>query len=496
LTSIEDLWIDLADVPAGQIAKRLIDANWPGDLEAVVLKPGDLPGLRLTLTDPVDVDTSDLQQSESVDLRVEAVGNGIGMVQISLLDNEFRDLFQSLCSDLVRRVLETPSEEAGAQTLVRNLGRWLRMMKRKGIGALSREKQIGLYGELLVLSYMLAPAVGWGEAVQGWTGPSGGFQDFQLAGLGIESKTLSASRPQTLKISSERQLDNNGLSALLIAHMAVDLVQGSGQTLPDLVDAVRGELGDGGLRELFDSRLFEVGYLDIHAAVYVAHGYTQRSLTWYHVTPGFPSLTERDLRPGLGRVQYVLDASACAPFTVAEETVRSWLDAPPTPSHLVGADESQVFECKATAWKSVENEQTPDRVISGIIVKTVVGFLNADGGTLVIGVADRAKPEEEISGIEVDLEHLGIDIDAYEVKLNTLLREYIGGPAIANIRIDFRPHLSKTMCLVHVRASTRPVFGRLPSKGEKGEHFFVRQGNSTVELTGSDAFDYMRAHFG
>jgi len=483
-------------VPGNTDARRLISADWPGDLEAVVLRPGNLPGLRLTLTEPVEVDTSDLQQSESVELRVENAGSGIRMVEISLVDNEFRDLFQSLCADLVRRVLATQSEEAGAQTLVRNLGRWLRMMKRKGLGTLSREKQIGLFGELLVLSQVLAPVVGWGDAVAGWTGPSGGFQDFQLAGLGIETKTLSASRPQALKISSERQLDDNGLSALLIAHMAVDLVQGSGQTLPDLVDAIRNELGDGGLREHFDERLFEVGYLDIHAAVYAAHGYTERNRRWYHVTPGFPALTEQDLRPGLGRLQYVLDASACAPFAVSEDTVRNWLNEPPTPSELVGADESQTLEFKSTAWKSVDNNQIPDKVISGIIVKSVVGFLNADGGTLVVGVADRAEPDEEISGIEVDFEHLGIDVDAYEVKLNTLLREYIGGSAIANIRIEFKPHMSRTMCLLHIRASSRPVFGRLPNKRHEGELFFVRQGNSTVELEGSDAFDYMRAHFG
>lgn len=494
---IENLWNELSDIPTGTSASRLIDAEWPGELEAIVIKPHNLPGLRLKLDEPAPVDYGDLQQSEYVSLEVNAVEGGVNLIQVTLEEQEFRDIFLSLCDDLVARVLATDSQEAGAQTLIRNLGRWLRMMKRRGLGTLSREKQTGLYGELVVLRDVLAPHIGIGSAVHSWTGPGGEFQDFQLnGGLAIETKTLSASRPQSLKISSERQLDDNGFSTLLIAHLAVDLSQGTGQSLPEIIEEIRTTLGDGGLREEFDSRLFETGYLDGHAAVYLQHGYTDRSRAWYHVTPGFPRIIESDLRPGLGRVSYVVDGSACSSFEVDEQTILTWLREPLAPQTIVGSDESQVLEFKSTVWKSIDDDNVPKEVISSIIVKAVLGFLNASGGTLCIGVHDRAEPNDDIYGIEHDCEYLKIDKDRYETRLQELLRVNIGGAAVSNVRLEFRPHRDKTICMLHVRASSRPVLGTLPGKAKKGEHFFVRQGGSTVELTGSNAFDYMRAHFG
>lgn len=494
--NIDALWEDLARIESGTAARRLIDAGWPGDLEAVVLRPDNNPGIRLTLQEPAVVDYSALEGSEYVSLHVEAEGGGVTMLQFTLDDHQFRDIFQSLCDDLVQRVLATDSEEAGAQTLVRNLSRWLRMMKRRGTGALNRERQTGLYGELFVLQSILAPVVGVNKAVDAWTGPTGELQDFQLdGGVAIETKTLSVSRPQSLKISSERQLDDNGFAALLIAHVAVDVQRGTGITLPDIVSQLRELLGEGGSRTLFEERLWEAGYHDSHAAVY-QHGYTHRNQAWYRVTAAFPRIIEADLRPGMGQVSYVVDASACEPFCVDDEIVKSWLVEPPVPEQLVGAEEGQTVEFKASVWKDMSDRNIPKETISANVIKAVTGFLNASGGTLGVGVHDRARPDDDVPGIEADCDFLNIDQDRFEIRLSELLRVNIGAIAMTNAKFDFINHNGKTICNIHVRASSRPVFANMPGKNSKGEYFYVRQGGSTVELQGREAFEYMREHFG
>jgi predicted HTH transcriptional regulator len=212
----------------------------------------------------------------------------------------------------------------------------------------------------------------------------------------------------------------------------------------------------------------------------------------YRVGPGFPRIVEDDLRPGLGAVRYLIDASACAPFEVAMDRVAAWLRDNPAPFDPTTAQESQHLEFKSAAWKS-QNPSIPDKVINESIVKSVAALLNADGGILVIGVEDRTNA---VIGIEPDLEHLGVDLDAYENRLTTLLITSLGSAATTNARIEFEPREDRTVCLVTVRASPRPVFADSPVGRDKRNLFWVRMNNTTRELEGQDLVDYIREHWG
>ena len=56
------------------------------------------------------------------------------------------------------------------------------------------------------------------------------------------------------------------------------------------------------------------------------------------------------------------------------------------------------------------------------ILKTIVAFLNTNGGTLVIGVED----DGNVLGLENDLKELQVSIDKYEQLLTSLIIEKIG----------------------------------------------------------------------
>ena len=495
MTLIDEIWNEFEGQDAHGTMSRLLSADWPGELSAAMTKPDDYPALLLKLNEPVKVDTASLQQSERVELRVDGDEAGVRLIQVTLLDQEFRDVFLSLCHDLSRRVLETETEEAGAHALTRNLARWLRMMKRTNFRKLNREAQIGLFGELTIMQKVLAPISGYEQAVAAWTGPGGGFHDFQLNGIGLEVKTLSATRPQTLRINSERQLDDAGLDALAIAHIAVGINRDAGIKLPDIVDQIRKDLGDGAAREDFDGKLFEVGYFDKDVVHYLDDGYTERSMDFYRVGPGFPRIIETDLPLGLGKVRYDVEASACAQFSIPIDSISTWLSEAPMPSDVVGQSESQILEFKKSGWKA-DDPNVPEKVINEGVIKSIAGLLNADGGQLVVGILDRADGEEAVVGIEPDLEYLNTDLDGYENRLSVLIRTHIGGSAVANTRISFVDHGGKTTCHIGVRPSTKPVWATSPAKKEKGEIFWVRQANSTPDLTGQKAVDYMREHFG
>ncbi|HEV8529334.1 MAG TPA: protease Lon-related BREX system protein BrxL [Actinomycetes bacterium] len=96
-------------------------------------------------------------------------------------------------------------------------------------------------------------------------------------------------------------------------------------------------------------------------------------------------------------------------------------------AELLGAGESSSLEFKSNArWN--EHTRQRDSAIELAVVKTVAGFMNAHGGTLLVGVGDHG----QVVGLDHDLKTLGRrDHDGYENWLTTLFETSIGNPQSA-----------------------------------------------------------------
>jgi hypothetical protein len=163
-------------------------------------------------------------------------------------------------------------------------------------------------------------------AVSSWKGPSAAQQDYQLPGCAIEVKTTGTKQPQRLTINSERQLDDTGISALFLFYLSVDSREGSGESLNMLVDAIRAALvSDFAARVMFDDRLIEAGYLDLHRPLYDKTGYTVRTAKAFRVNEGFPRIVEADLKVGVGDVHYSIAVTSCMPFAVSDDFLQPFL---------------------------------------------------------------------------------------------------------------------------------------------------------------------------
>jgi hypothetical protein len=167
--------------------------------------------------------------------------------------------------------------------------------------------------------------------------------------------------------------------------------------------------------------------------------------------------------------------------------------APNEISDLLAAGESQTVEFKSTARWNLKAE-LHDKKIEHVIIKTVGGFLNAEGGVLVIGVAD----DGSIVGLDHDLATLSgkPDLDGFELWLRQHLDANLSVPTAALVRIAFDRSDGKDICLGHVGTAARPVFAR-PAEGSKDlTDFWVRVGNLTRQLHGDDLVTYKDDHWG
>lgn len=152
---------------------------------------------------------------------------------------------------------------------------------------------------------------------------------------------------------------------------------------------------------------------------------------------------------------------------------------------LIAAGESKHVEFKQTGRINLHTKQR-DPVIEQMVVKSVAGFMNAEGGTLLIGVAD----DGGIFGIETDLKTLGKkqDQDGFALWLNSLLDNILGPTAASRVHIQFELYPTGTVCRVDVVPGNGPSFVR----GSKGEaDLYVRLNNATRLLNTAEALEYV-----
>ncbi len=158
-------------------------------------------------------------------------------------------------------------------------------------------------------------------------------------------------------------------------------------------------------------------------------------------------------------------------------------------AELVRSGESSRVEFKSTARVNLHTGKRDDRM-ELVIAKTVCAFLNADGGTLVIGVDDFGKP----LGLDADFATLKApDADRFELWLRDHLTVSLGQNAAALVEVDFATLTSDDggalACRLGCRPSPRPVYLR-PGRNAAPE-LWVRTGNSTRQLGVDEATEYV-----
>jgi hypothetical protein len=293
------------------------------DIFIAVIQPGNRRSLWLEFpSTSIDADLS-LPSLRAVEVVVTSAGMpGRTRCQITLADLDLAPVFDVLVRDIASSIASTSGDEEAVQAMVGRLERWRRLLEAGSLG-LTRDERRGLVGELLVLELILDAGVPPERAIRGWVGPNGAHQDFQATGVALEVKATTTKHPQTLVITSERELDDSGVASLFLAYVSLDERRGGdGVSLNELVSRVGGRIPFESIAfSVWRQQLLTVGYLDVHELHYVEPGYATRDVKFYRVAPGFPRIIESDLLGGVGDVRYRIAVSGLAAFECAPALV-------------------------------------------------------------------------------------------------------------------------------------------------------------------------------
>ncbi len=149
---------------------------------------------------------------------------------------------------------------------------------------------------------------------------------------------------------------------------------------------------------------------------------------------------------------------------------------------LISAGESEKLEFKSTLrWNLIADKA--DKSIENSALKTIVAFLNTEGGTLLIGVKD----DGALLGIEKDQ---FLNEDKFLLHFGNLVNDRIGKHYVEQIQSGLKEINGKKILRVDCKPSPDPVFLK-----NNGEEFYVRNGPSSVQLSTSEVLEYSRKHF-
>jgi Putative PD-(D/E)XK family member, (DUF4420) len=172
--------------------------------------------------------------------------------------------------------------------------------------ALSQDKEVGLFGELLVLEHLMR-TMGASSAVESWQGPLNEEHDFVLSDVHLEIKTTSGEQRRHMMHGFMQLVPIRGVPLSLVSIQLTRSNHEGGRTLSQLVSSLR--IASGGHRPQVNDALEAWGWTDEDAELYTTFWTKRNTPRAYAVDSRFPALTLGRLTTVVPNMKVVSDLS-------------------------------------------------------------------------------------------------------------------------------------------------------------------------------------------
>jgi hypothetical protein len=240
---------------------------------------------------------------------------------ITLLDSSHADIFLDFCNDLINAAQNYLNRDDGSRAIVNRCWRWQSLFFKRSSPLLSEQQQQGLFAELSFLLHNLIPSQGPAAALELWKGPYGTYHDFISSFVDIEVKSVRGDALPRMKISSEHQLENPDSKALYLVCISISKDLNSGLSLTSLAEQLSTLISKSSPSAfgLYQSLLDEAGFSWSHN--YENLRWSILSISCFHVSRGFPTLTRSTLDSAITHIEYELNPLALSEYLVPLESL-------------------------------------------------------------------------------------------------------------------------------------------------------------------------------
>ncbi|MDB5117022.1 MAG: hypothetical protein JWQ79_2514 [Mucilaginibacter sp.] len=223
---------------------------------------------------------------------------------------------------------------------------------------------------------------------------------------------------------------------------------------------------------------------EIDSLVYEAYGLNKADIneveTWY--ARRYPKMAR------YAYIESLDDDVEQIKETIAEESLHAQ-----RVKALIASGENKRTEYKSTLRYDIRQKSVLPHIEHSVL-KTIAAFLNSEGGSLLIGVAD----DGSIVGLDDDYSTFGKDKnhqDEWVKHFDNITGHAFSNAFMSNIKLEFALIDDKTVAIIDINPSSTHVFMKNKAENNR-KQFYIRRNGSTVELDLEDTVAYIKQKWG
>ncbi len=234
---------------------------------------------------------------------------------LTLYNKEDKDIFYSLCLDLLKSTKNINDESLAIKSILKRLEKWQYFLK-SGRKIIDKKQLKGLIGELYLIKKYLLAEYKAKDVLEFWKAPLQSVQDFELNNMTIEVKTKSSVNSITISSYEQlfTQLDYLYLFVVTLTESTKNITESF--NIYDMIDEIRKLIGLDNLLliENFNNLLMHYGFVELieYEDLYFTISFDE----FYEVTDEFPKIV--DIPDGIEKLNYKINLDTCKNFLVEE----------------------------------------------------------------------------------------------------------------------------------------------------------------------------------
>ena len=230
---------------------------------------------------------------------------------LTLSSKEDKDIFYTLCMDLLKSTYNIDSETLAIKSILKRLEKWQYFLK-SSRKIIDKKQLKGLIGELYFIKKYLLKTYNAKEVLEFWKAPLQSVQDFELNSMTVEVKTKSS--VNSITISSYEQLFSELNTLFLFVVTLTEATKNIPESfnIYDMINDISALIGldDLLLIDKFNNLLMQYGFIEL--SEYEELYFIISSDEFYTVTDDFPKISE--IPDGIEKLTYKINLDVCKRF--------------------------------------------------------------------------------------------------------------------------------------------------------------------------------------
>ena len=231
-----------------------------------------------------------------------------------------RDLFFGLCKTLIASLVPVSDASVALSVVLIHIKRWKAFLAGRKLRLLSAEEIQGLFAELQFLRLLYTRRLSEIAALDAWCGIDSVHQDFIFGDTAVEIKSVSGRERNSVRISSEDQLESLSSNLFLMIYKLSDMPDSHhANSLNDIIRIIELELTGDKALEAFSEKLSSFGYIPLPE--YDTPRFVVSNSQCYQVLEGFPKLVRSRLPQGIARLSYEIKLESIKAYMCSDSLV-------------------------------------------------------------------------------------------------------------------------------------------------------------------------------